>query len=81
MSSCFYHAPDEQKDNEVVVHKAQSEVVTLANGEKWKVIFATNKGITKMRELMTSISNNRPLNDYRELGAGLQKEFQHNSTL
>ena len=30
-----------------------------------------------MNELMVSINNDSKLSDYRELGSGLQKEFQH----
>lgn len=76
MTSCGNQAP-KQKTNEVVVHEAQASTVTLVNGEKWKVNFATNKGIRNMKKLMADFKKDSDLADYRELGASLQKEFQH----
>ena len=78
MAACGNQA-GKQKNNkaETVIHEAQAEGVKLVNGEKWKVNFATNKGIRNMKELMSGVSNSTALNDYRELGAALQTEFQH----
>ena len=75
MTACGNQAP-KQKTEEVVVHEAQSDAVTLVNGKKWKVNFATNKGIRNMKSLMGSINNDSKLSDYRELGKNLQKEFR-----
>ncbi len=76
MTACENSA-SKQKISEVVVHEAQADAITLVNGEKWQVNFATNKGIQNMNELLLSINNDSKLSDYRELGARLQKEFQH----
>ena len=76
MSSCCNQSP-ETKVNEVVVHEAQSDAVTLVNGERWKVNFATNKGIRNMKSLMADFEKDSKISDYRELGANFQKEFQH----
>ena len=75
MTSCGNQAP-KQKSEEAVVHEAQADVVTLVDGKKWKVNFATNKGIRNMKELMGSINNDSKLSDFRELGENLQKEFR-----
>ncbi len=66
-----------QKADEAVVHEAQADAVTIINGEKWRVNFATNKGIRNMKELMADFKQDSDLAGYRELGASLQKEFQH----
>ena len=76
MTSCCNQS-HEQKTDEVVIHEAQGDAVTLINGEKWKVNFATNKGIRNMKKLMSDFKQDSDLADYRELGASLQKEFQH----
>ena len=76
MASCCNQAP-EQKTDEVVVHEAQANAVSLVNGEPWKVNFATNKGIRNMKKLMANFKTDSQISDYRETGAKLQKEFQH----
>ena len=76
MTSCGNQSTN-QKTEEAVVHESQGDVVTLENGKKWKVNFATNKGIRNMKELMQSVNSDSKLSDYRELGANLRKEFQH----
>ena len=75
MTACGNQTP-KQKTEEVVVHEAQADAVTLVNGKKWKVNFATNKGIRNMKALMGSINNDSKLSDFRELGENLQKEFR-----
>ncbi|MCF6171118.1 MAG: hypothetical protein L3J31_03200 [Bacteroidales bacterium] len=75
LTACGNQAPKQNSD-EVVSHEGQSLTVTLANGEKWKVNFATNKGIRNMKELMQNMDTSSELSDYRELGNKLQKEFQ-----
>ncbi|NQU31910.1 MAG: hypothetical protein HQ521_01640 [Bacteroidetes bacterium] len=76
VTSCCNHSSG-QKDDKVVVHKAQSNAVTLVNGEKWKVNFATNKGIRNMKKLMANFKTDSQISDYQETGIILQKEFQH----
>lgn len=76
ITSCCNHEP-EQNTTETVVHESQGNAVTLENGEKWKVNFATNKGIRNMNKLLADFKKDSELSDYRELGANLQKEFQH----
>ena len=75
MTACGNQSP-KQKTEEVVVHEAQADAVTLVNGKKWKVNFATNKGIRNMKALMGDINNDSKLSDFRELGENLQKEFR-----
>ncbi len=75
MTSCGNQTPKQNTDD--VVHAAQADTVTLVNGEKWKVNFATNKGIRNMKKLMADFKQDSDLTGYRELGASLQKEFQH----
>jgi len=74
MTACGNQAP-KQKTEEVVVHEAQDDAVTLVNGKKWKVNFATNKGIRNMKSLMSSINNDSKLSEYREWGKSPQTEF------
>jgi len=76
MTACGNQEP-KQESKEVISHEAQGDVVSLENGEKWKVNFATNKGIRNMNKLLADFKKDSELSDYRELGANLQKEFQH----
>lgn len=78
MTSCVNQESKQNADKEeVVVHEAQADAVTLVNGEKWKVNFATNKGIRNMKKLMENIKMESNISDYRALGGNLQKEFQN----
>jgi hypothetical protein len=78
MASCENQESKQKTETEeVVVHEAQADVVILIDNEKWNANFATTKGIVNMKELMLEINNDSELSDYRELGTGLQKEFQN----
>jgi len=46
MTSCCNHAPEEKVD-EIAVHEAQANAVTLVNGEKWKVNFSVKEHLEK----------------------------------
>ena len=78
MTACGNQASKQETDKEeVVVHEAQADAVTLDNGEKWKANFATTKGILNMKDLIETVNEDNNLDDYRKLGENLQKEFQH----
>ena len=78
MTACGNQAPKQKTDKEeVVVHEAQADAVTLDNGEKWKANFATTKGILNMVGLIDTVNEESNIDDYRKLGENLQKEFQH----
>ena len=61
---------------EVVVHEAQTDVVTLDNGKRWKANFATTRGISNMKKLVKNVNNDSRIEDYRQLGEDLRKEFR-----
>ncbi len=75
-TSCCNRASDE-KAAKAEIHVTQNTKVSLMGGEKWKVNFATTKGINNMKSLMESINSKSSLSDYRKLGADMQTEFQH----
>jgi len=74
--SCSNNASDDNS-SKTEIHTAQDTKVTLVGGEKWKVNFATTKGINNMKSLIESINSESGLSDYRKLGTDMQKEFQH----
>ena len=75
-TSCSNQASD-NKNTQTEVHVAQSTKVTLVGGEKWKVNFATTKGINNMISLIEGINSKSSLSDYQKLGADMKTEFQH----
>jgi hypothetical protein len=78
ITSCVNQGSEKKTgEEEEIIHKAQSEVVTLDNGEKWKANFATTKGIMNMKYLVETINEESNIDDYRKLSENLQKEFQH----
>jgi len=78
ITSCVNQGSEKKTGKEEeIIHKAQSEVVTLDNGEKWKANFATTKGIMNMKYLVEAINEKSNIDDYRKLSENLQKEFQH----
>ncbi len=78
ITSCVNQGSEKKTGKEEKnIHKAQSEVVTLDNGEKWKANFATTKGIMNMKYLVETINEESNIDDYRKLSENLQKEFQH----
>ncbi|MFK5854876.1 MAG: hypothetical protein QM503_02020 [Bacteroidota bacterium] len=76
ITSCCNHEP-KQEEKEALVHESEGNAVTTDNGEKWKANFATTKGIRNMTGLVNEVKKDYKLSNYRELGANLQKEFQH----
>ncbi len=75
-TSCSNNSSD-YSTTQTEVHVSQNAKITLVGGEKWKVNFATIKGINNMKSLMEGINNESSLTDYHKLGANLQTEFQH----
>ncbi len=78
LTSCTDCGSGKQKANEQETsHQSHTSEVCLDNGKKWKVNFATTKGINNMKARLEAISEKSTLADYRKLGEGLQTEFRH----